>query len=76
MENGLARINLKTRKMEPVLCEGKTELQRVSAIHWGKDEKVYVAAIDGLFVYDKGELKHVVAEEALAVTMTMESFYI
>ena len=52
MESGLARINLKTRKMESILCEGKKELQRVSAIHWGKDEKVYVAAIDGLFVYD------------------------
>lgn len=63
MENGLARINLKTRKMESILCEGKKELQRVSAIHWGKDEKVYVAAIDGLFVYDKGILTHVIADE-------------
>ena len=63
MESGLARINLKTRKMESILCEGKKELQRVSAIHWGKDEKVYVAAIDGLFVYDKGILTHVIADE-------------
>lgn len=63
MENGLARINLKTRKMESILCEGKKELQRVSAIHWGKDEKVYVAAIAGLFVYDKGVLSHVIADE-------------
>ena len=63
MENGLARINLKTRKMESILCEGKKELQRVSTIHWGKDEKVYVAAIDGLFVYDKGILTHVIADE-------------
>ena len=63
MENGLARINLKTRKMESILCEGKKELQRVSAIHWGKDEKVYIAAIDGLFVYDKGILTHVIADE-------------
>ncbi|MCS2336035.1 MULTISPECIES: two-component regulator propeller domain-containing protein [Bacteroides] len=63
MENGLARINLKTRKMEPILCDGKKELQRVSAIHWGKDEKVYVAAIDGLFVYDKGVLKHTIVNE-------------
>ena len=55
--------NLKTRKMESILCEGKKELQRVSAIHWGKDEKVYVAAIDGLFVYDKGILTHVIADE-------------
>ena len=62
-ESGLARINLKTRKMESILCEGKKELQRVSAIHWGKDEKVYVAAIDGLFVYDKGILTHVIADE-------------
>ena len=29
----------------------------------GKDEKVYVAAIDGLFVYDKGILTHVIADE-------------
>lgn len=63
MENGLARINLKTRKIESILCEGKKELQRVSAIHWGKDEKVYVAAIAGLFVYDKGVLSHVIADE-------------
>ena len=63
MESGLARINLKTRKMESILCEGKKELQRVSAIHWGKDEKVYIAAIDGLFVYDKGILTHVIADE-------------
>lgn len=63
MESGLARINLKTRKMESILCEGKKELQRVSAIHLGKDEKVYVAAIDGLFVYDKGILTHVIADE-------------
>lgn len=63
MESGLARINLKTRKMESILCEGKKELQRVSAIHWGKDEKVYVAAIDGLFVYGKGILTHVIADE-------------
>ena len=63
MENGLARINLKTRKMESILCEGKKGLQRVSAIHWGKDEKVYVAAIAGLFVYDKGVLSHVIADE-------------
>ena len=63
MESGLARINLKTRKMESILCEGKKELQRVSTIHWGKDEKVYVAAIDGLFVYDKGILTHVIADE-------------
>ena len=49
--------------MESILCEGKKELQRVSAIHWGKDEKVYVAAIDGLFVYDKGILTHVIADE-------------
>lgn len=63
MESELARINLKTRKMESILCEGKKELQRVSAIHWGKDEKVYVAAIDGLFVYDKGILTHVIADE-------------
>lgn len=63
MENGLARINLKTRKMESILCEGKKELQRVSAIHWGKDEKVYVAAIAGLFVCDKGVLSHVIADE-------------
>lgn len=63
LENGLVRINLKTRKLEPVLCDGKTELQRVSAIHWGKDEKVYVAAIDGLYVYDKGVLKHTITDE-------------
>lgn len=63
MENGLARINLKTRKIESILDESKKELQRVSAIHWGKDGKVYVAAIHGLFVYDRGRLTHTVADD-------------
>lgn len=74
MENGLARMNLKTRQMESILCDTKKELQRVSAIHWGKDEKVYVAALNGLFVYDKGTLKHVIANEGQVFSILENTF--
>lgn len=37
MEHGLARMNLKTRKVEPILFEGKRELEGITNICWGKN---------------------------------------
>lgn len=69
MEHGLARMNLKTREVEPILFEGKQELKDVTSICWGKDGGVYVTCSSGLYVYKDNELLHKISSEGRLYAM-------